>query len=106
MGPKLDTAGDARNTALVDHFSGFGASDGELKVGVFLPISVEQRELAEKEVVDVAHEFNGGWVRVTSHAAFEVHGAIDQRLPLLEFIFVLDLQHLVSGVGRAWHGQR
>jgi hypothetical protein len=46
----------------------------------------------EEAVVNVAHEFNRGWTRVTGDAALELRGASNDRLPPLEFIFIFDLK--------------
>jgi hypothetical protein len=39
------------------------ASDGELEIGIFLPVAEEERELGEKTVVDIAHELDGAPVK-------------------------------------------
>jgi hypothetical protein len=77
------------------HLGRLSAANGELQVGVFLPVAEEERELGEEAVVDVADELDGRRAGVARDAAFEVLRAGDQRLPLVEFILVLDLK-LVS----------
>jgi hypothetical protein len=59
VGPEVDRRRDGRNTALVDHVCCLCASNGELLVGVFLPVAEEEGELCEEAVVHVAHELNG-----------------------------------------------
>jgi hypothetical protein len=91
VGPQVYRRCDARDTALVDHLSSLGTANGELQVGILLPVAEEQRELGEEAVVDVANQFDGGWVRIAGDAAFELRGTSDERFPLLEVVFILDL---------------
>ena len=46
------------------HFSRFSAGNGEFEVGIFLPVSKEQRELGEEAVVGVTRRRNGLRARV------------------------------------------
>lgn len=102
VGPQVDRGCDARDTALVDHLGRLGAANGELEVGILLPVSEEERELGQEAVVHVAHQFDGGWAGVAGDAALEVRGASDERFPSLKVVFVLYLQHgLAFGCGQA-----
>lgn len=37
------------------HLCSFGAGDGELKVGVFFPVSEKERELGQETVIGISH---------------------------------------------------
>lgn len=45
LGPQVDGMADTCDAPLVDHLCGFGACNVEFEVGVFLPISEQQRKL-------------------------------------------------------------
>lgn len=52
------------------HLGRLGAADGELEIGIFLPVSEEEREFGEEAVVDVADELNGRRAGVAGDTAF------------------------------------
>jgi hypothetical protein len=91
VGPQVYRWCDARDTALVDHLSSLGTTNGELQVGILLPVSEEQREFGEEAVVDVANQFDGGWIRIAGDTALELRGTSNERFPFLEVVFILDL---------------
>jgi hypothetical protein len=91
VGPEVYRWCDAGDAALVDHLSSLGAADGELQIGILLPVSEEERELGKEAVVDIANQFDSGWARVAGDAALELRGARDKRFPLLEVVFILYL---------------
>lgn len=51
------------------HFCSFGTSDGELKVGIFLPVSEQEWELGQEAIVGVPDGVNGLGVRVAINTA-------------------------------------
>ena len=53
------------------HLCSFCARDRELHVGIFLPISEEEREFGEEAIVGMACGGDGLGVRVTIDATFE-----------------------------------
>jgi hypothetical protein len=89
--PKIHRGCNAGYTALVDHLSCLCATNRELEIGIFLPISKEQWELVQKAVVDVAHQLDGRGTRVPGDAALEFGRAGDENFPLLELVLILDL---------------
>lgn len=59
------------------HLGRLSAANGELDIGIFLPVSEEERELCEEAVVDVANQLDGRRAGVARDAAFEVLRASD-----------------------------
>jgi hypothetical protein len=96
VGPQIDRARDGAHTALVDELGGLRASNGELQIGVLLPVPEEERELGEKTVVDVAHELDGGRTRIARDASLQVRSASDKRLPPFVAVFVSALYTVSS----------
>jgi hypothetical protein len=92
VGPQVYGGCNTRDAALVDHLGRLGAANGELEVGVLLPVSEEEGEFGQEAVVYVAHQLDGGWAGVARDAALEVRRTRDERFPSLKVVFVLYLQ--------------
>jgi hypothetical protein len=73
------------------HLRRLRTANRELEIGVFLPVSEEEREFSEEAVIDVAHELDGRRTGVSSYAALELGGARNESFPSLKLIFVLYL---------------
>jgi hypothetical protein len=57
--PQVNGYTDTSYAALINHFSCLGASNTELHVGIFLPVSEEQREFRKEAVKDIPSQSNG-----------------------------------------------
>lgn len=73
------------------HLSSFGSCNGEFQICIFLPVSEEERKLAEESVVDFAGRGYGLRARVAVQTAFKAFGCAHEALPGLEVIGVLEL---------------
>jgi hypothetical protein len=74
------------------HIRSFGSGDGEFQIGIFLPVSEQQRELGQEPVVDVAHCGYRLRVGVAVDASFEGLGSANEPLPGLKIIRVVELE--------------
>lgn len=52
------------------HFRSLSAGDGELEVGILLPVAEKQREFAQEAIVDTPESRDGLGTRVPVDAAF------------------------------------
>lgn len=93
ISPKVDRVGDAGATSLVDHLCGLWARDVELKVGIFLPVSKEKRELEQEPVVCVAKGGKRLGAGVSVQATLEALAGANQFFPSLEAVGVGFLQN-------------
>lgn len=73
------------------HVRSLGAGDGKLQVGIFLPITEQQRELGQEAVVNIAHGGDGLGVGVAVDSALERFASANQFLPGFEVIRVIEL---------------
>lgn len=96
--PEVNGRRNARYTSLVNHLRRLSTAYRELEIGIFLPVSEEERELPEEAVVHVAHQLNSRRARVACDAALEIRGASDERLPSLEVVFVFYLRDISHGL--------
>lgn len=75
------------------HLCGLGAGYLKLEVGVFLPVSEEERELGEKAVVGVAGGCNSLGTGVAVQATLLRLEGCDQLLPVLELLWLRGLRY-------------
>jgi hypothetical protein len=79
--PQVDRGGDACNTAFVYHLCSLRAGNGEFKIGIFLPVSKQQRKLRQEPVVGVSDGGDGLGVGVAIDSAFESFSAANKLFP-------------------------
>lgn len=77
------------------HLCGFGSCDGKLQIGIFLPISEEERELCEEAIISVSCSGNCLWARVAIETTFESLSRAHEFLPIFKVIRVLKLSNTV-----------
>lgn len=94
------------------HLCSFCAGDRELHVGIFLPVSEEERKLGEEAIVGMACGSDGLGVRVTVDATLKRLCAAHEFLPSFEVIGIIGLKtrsvktHYHNGLVCAGHETR
>lgn len=73
------------------HFRRFRASDVELEVCIFLPVSIEQRESREKAVVNLACRCDCAGAGIAIDATLLLFRRADQFFPVFVVVGVLEL---------------
>lgn len=71
-------------------------SDGELQVGIFLPITKEKGEFGKEAVVDISSGSNGLRIRVAIETTFKGFRCSYKPFPELEIIWIFNLPWSVS----------
>lgn len=113
VGPEIDRGRNTGNTSFVDlftlatrssvrcmngahHVCSFTPGDREFQIGIFLPVSEQQRELGEKPIIGMAHCGDCLRVGVPVDTTFECLCASNEPFPGLEIIRIIELESPVS----------
>jgi hypothetical protein len=91
VGPQINGGGDASNTPFVNHVRCFCTRDGELQVGIFLPVSEQQGEFSQEPIVDVSDSCYGLRIGVAIDSTLQRLGTTNKLLPRLEVVRVVGL---------------
>ena len=73
------------------HLRCFRSSDRELQIGIFLPVSEQEREFCEEAVIVVADGVDSLRVGVAIDTTLKHLGGTDKLLPSLKVVGVIDL---------------
>lgn len=82
--PQVDRAEDSGYTTLVHHFRRLWSGNVELGVGILLPVSKEEWELAEESIVGIAEGSQSLWAGVSVEASLDRRDRVDEVVPVLK----------------------
>jgi hypothetical protein len=71
-----------------NHLCGFGAGNGKFEIGIFLPVSKEERVAGEEAVVGISEGSDGLWAGIASESTLLGFGGTDEFLPMFEDVRV------------------
>ena len=73
------------------HICRFSARNRKLQIGIFLPVSKEQRELGEESIINASCCRDGLGIGIAVDASLKRLSGTDKVLPSLEVIGVVNL---------------
>lgn len=80
--------------AMTYHLRRLRTTDGELEVGILLPVAKEERKPREKSVVCVSSRCDRLWAGVAVEAAFLCLCRAHELFPVLELFGLGELSHM------------